>query len=97
MSSQPVCKTPGSCNPSSRTKEYRGENETHVKLDSAVNYNPMHGRKTTGRFPGANRSVRLILLDGTLGSYLPALALTVATDVLSDRVAFLSDELELFV
>jgi prolyl oligopeptidase len=60
--------------------------------------NPMHARKMTARLQAATSSPLPIILDyGTFRGHAPALPLTERIDALTDRMAFLSEQLQLKV
>ncbi len=67
-----------------------------VSGDSDANCNPMHARKMTARLQSANSSPYPILLDySEFRGHSPVLPLTVRIEALSDRMAFLCDQLQL--
>jgi prolyl oligopeptidase len=58
--------------------------------------NPMHARKMIARLQAANSSANPIVLDySTYRGHTPALPLSVRIPALTDRVAFLCDQLHL--
>ena len=67
-----------------------------VSGDADQNCNPLHARKMTARLQAANASARPILLDySTYRGHSPVLPLTARIEALTDRMAFLCDQLEL--
>jgi len=67
-----------------------------VSGDADQNCNPLHARKMTARLQSANTSSSPILLDySRLRGHSPVLPLSVRIDALTDRLAFLCDNLEL--
>jgi prolyl oligopeptidase len=69
-----------------------------VSGDSDQNCNALHARKMTARLQAANRSDRPILLDyDPHRGHSPVLPLSTRIEALTDRLAFLCDQLELIV
>jgi prolyl oligopeptidase len=69
-----------------------------VSGDADQNCNPLHARKMTARLQAANASDHPILLDYSRHrGHSPVLPLSVRIDALTDRMAFLCDQLELAV
>jgi len=69
-----------------------------VSGDSDQNCNPLHARKMTARLQGANSSRYPILLDYRHSrGHSPVLPLSERIEALTDRMAFLCDQLELQV
>ena len=69
-----------------------------VSGDADRNCNPLHARKMTARLQAANRSRSPIVLDySPLRGHSPVLPLSERIDALSDRMAFLCDQLRLAV
>lgn len=69
-----------------------------VSGDADRNCNPLHARKMTARLQAANASDRPILLDySELRGHSPVLPLSERIDALTDRMAFLCDQLQLLV
>jgi prolyl oligopeptidase len=69
-----------------------------VSGDSDQNCNPLHSRKMTARLQAANVSERPILLDYSVHrGHSPVLPLTDRIEGLTDRIAFLCDQLQLSV
>jgi len=67
-----------------------------VSGDRDQNCNSLHARKMTARLQAANRSVRPIVLDySPLRGHSPVLPLSERIRALTDRLAFLTDQLEL--
>jgi prolyl oligopeptidase len=67
-----------------------------VSGDADRNCNPLHARKMTARLQAANRSDRPILLDySPFRGHSPVLPLSQRIEALTDRMAFLSDQLGL--
>jgi prolyl oligopeptidase len=67
-----------------------------VSGDADRNCNPLHARKMTARLQGANVSEHPIFLDyNNLRGHSPVLPLTERIDALTDRIAFLCDQLQL--
>lgn len=65
-----------------------------VSGDSDQNCNPLHARKMTARLQAANVSNRPILLDySSYRGHSPVLPLRVRIEALTDRMAFLCDQL----
>jgi prolyl oligopeptidase len=65
-----------------------------VSGDSDQNCNPLHARKMTARLQAANRSRRPILLDySPQRGHSAVLPLSMRTEALADRMAFLCDQL----
>jgi prolyl oligopeptidase len=68
-----------------------------VSGDADQNCNPLHARKMTARLQAANSSASPILLDySKLRGHSPVLPLSVRINALSDRLAFLCDQLRIF-
>jgi prolyl oligopeptidase len=69
-----------------------------VSGDADQNCNPLHARKMTARLQAANSSERPIFLAyGRLRGHSPVLPLSERIEALTDRMAFLSDQLQLAV
>jgi prolyl oligopeptidase len=69
-----------------------------VSGDSDRNCNPLHARKMTARLQTTNVSDRPIFLDyNEFRGHSPVLPLTTRIEALTDRVAFLCDQLQLQV
>lgn len=69
-----------------------------VSGDSDQNCNPLHARKMVARLQSANRSDRPIILDYHIRrGHVPVLPLSMRIDALTDRMAFLCDQLGLAV
>jgi prolyl oligopeptidase len=69
-----------------------------VSGDNDQNCNPLHARKMTARLQAANGSGYPILLDySTFRGHSPVLPLSRRVEALTDRVAFLCDQLQLAV
>lgn len=69
-----------------------------VSGDSDQNCNPLHARKMTARLQAANESDYLVLLDYSRHrGHSPVLPLSERTEALTDRMAFLCDQLQLSV
>jgi prolyl oligopeptidase len=69
-----------------------------VSGDADGNCNPLHARKMTAKLQAANRSERPILLDySPFRGHSPVLPLSQRIEALTDRVAFLCDQLGLQV
>ena len=69
-----------------------------VSGDADQNCNPLHARKMAARLQAANRSEAPILLDySPHRGHSPVLPLGERVEALSDRMAFLCDQLELSV
>jgi len=69
-----------------------------VSGDSDGNCNPLHARKMTARLQAANASDRPIVLDySRYRGHSPVLPLSQRIDALTDRMAFLCDQLQLSV
>lgn len=69
-----------------------------VSGDSDQNCNPLHARKMTARLQAANVSDRPIILDySRYRGHSPVLPLSERIDALTDRMAFLCDQLQLSV
>jgi prolyl oligopeptidase len=67
-----------------------------VSGDSDQNCNPLHARKMTARLQAANVSGRPIVLDySRYRGHSPVLPLSERIEALTDRMAFLSDQLQL--
>jgi prolyl oligopeptidase len=67
-----------------------------VSGDADQNCNPFHARKMTARLQAANRSGSPILLDYNPNrGHSPVLPLSERIDALTDRMAFLCDQLRL--
>jgi prolyl oligopeptidase len=67
-----------------------------ISGDSDMKVNPMHARKMTARLQAATTSDRPILLDySALRGHSPVLPLSVRIEALTDRVAFVCNELGL--
>ena len=67
-----------------------------VSGDSDQNCNPLHARKMTARLQAANNSEAPIFLDYSCHrGHSPVLPLTVRVEALTDRMAFLCDQLNL--
>lgn len=67
-----------------------------VSGDADRNCNPLHARKMTARLQAASISDRPILLDySTFRGHSPVLPLSQRIDALTDRMAFLCDQLQL--
>jgi len=67
-----------------------------VSGDSDQNCNALHARKMTARLQAANRSDRPIVLDyDPHRGHSPVLPLSTRIEALTDRLAFLCDQLEL--
>jgi prolyl oligopeptidase len=67
-----------------------------VSGDSDQNCDPLHARKMTARLQAANISENPIFLDySRWRGHSPVLPLQVRVDALTDRMAFLADQLEL--
>ncbi|MGO9938560.1 MAG: prolyl oligopeptidase family serine peptidase [Terracidiphilus sp.] len=69
-----------------------------VSGDSDQNCNPLHARKMTARLQAANRSESPIFLDYSCHrGHSPVLPLSERVEALTDRMAFLCDQLDLTV
>jgi prolyl oligopeptidase len=69
-----------------------------VSGDADCNCNPLHARKMTARLQAANISEHPIFLDySEFRGHSPVLPLSVRTEALTDRMAFLCDQLHLQV
>ena len=69
-----------------------------VSGDSDQNCNPLHARKMTARLQAANSSKSPIFLDYSRHrGHSPVLPLSERVEALTDRMAFLCDQLELTV
>jgi prolyl oligopeptidase len=69
-----------------------------VSGDADRNCNPLHARKMTARLQAANDSEHPIFLDyGKFRGHSPVLPLSVRIEALTDRMAFLCDQLQLSV
>ena len=69
-----------------------------VSGDADQNCNPLHARKMTARLQSANASAHPILLDyNSFRGHSPVLPLTERVEGLTDRMAFLCDQLQLAV
>jgi prolyl oligopeptidase len=69
-----------------------------VSGDADQNCNPLHARKMTARLQAANTSGHPIFLDySKLRGHSPVLPLSVRIEALTDRMAFLCDQLQLAV
>ncbi len=69
-----------------------------VSGDADRNCNPLHARKMTARLQAANSSGRPILLDyNPFRGHSPVLPLSERIEALTDRMAFLCDQLQLSV
>jgi prolyl oligopeptidase len=69
-----------------------------VSGDADRNCNPLHARKMTARLQGVNVSEHPIFLDySKFRGHSPVLPLSVRIDALTDRMAFLCDQLQLSV
>jgi prolyl oligopeptidase len=67
-----------------------------VSGDADRNCNPLHARKMTARLQAANVSEHPIFLDyNTFRGHSPVLPLSVRIEALTDRMAFLCDQLQL--
>jgi prolyl oligopeptidase len=67
-----------------------------VSGDADQNCNPLHARKMTARLQAANASERPIFLDySRYRGHSPVLPLSERIEALTDRMAFLTDQLEL--
>ena len=67
-----------------------------VSGDADQNCNPLHARKMTARLQAANTSGRPIFLDySPFRGHSPVLPLSARVEALTDRMAFLCDQLEL--
>jgi prolyl oligopeptidase len=67
-----------------------------ISGDSDQNCNPLHARKMTARLQAANVSANPILLDySRYRGHSPVLPLTDRIEALTDRMAFLCDQLQL--
>lgn len=67
-----------------------------VSGDSDQNCNPLHARKMTARLQAANASEYPILLDySPYRGHSPVLPLSERIEALTDRMAFLCDQLQL--
>ncbi len=67
-----------------------------VSGDADGKCNPLHARKMTARLQAANTSERPILLDySQFRGHAPVLPLSVRIESLTDRLAFLCDQLQL--
>jgi len=67
-----------------------------VSGDADRNCNPLHARKMTARLQAANRSPNPIFLDySKFRGHSPVLPLSERIEALTDRMAFLSDQLQL--
>jgi prolyl oligopeptidase len=67
-----------------------------VSGDADRNCNPLHARKMTARLQAANASPYPIFLDyGQFRGHSPVLPLSARIDALTDRMAFLCDQLQL--
>jgi prolyl oligopeptidase len=68
-----------------------------VSGDADQNCNPLHARKMTARLQAANASGHPIFLDySKYRGHSPVLPLDTRIEALTDRLAFLSDQLQLF-
>ena len=65
--------------------------------DTDTNCNLMHVGKTGGPFREEDGSLCLMLLDRPFNDYAPAIPLSELIEALSDRTAFLCDQLQLSV
>jgi prolyl oligopeptidase len=69
-----------------------------VSGDADQNCNPMHARKMTARLQAANVSDNPIFLDySRYRGHSPVLPLSQRIEALTDRLAFLSDQLQLAI
>lgn len=69
-----------------------------ISGDADQNCNPLHARKMTARLQAANASGRPIVLDYSCHrGHSPVLPLSERIDALTDRIAFLCDQLQLTV
>jgi prolyl oligopeptidase len=69
-----------------------------VSGDSDQNCNPLHARKMTARLQAANNSESTILLDYSRHrGHSPVLPLSERVEALTDRMAFLCDQLDLTI
>jgi len=69
-----------------------------VSGDADRNCNPLHARKMTARLQKANVSAHPIFLEyNDFRGHSPVLPLAVRVEALTDRLAFISDQLQLFV
>lgn len=69
-----------------------------VSGDADRNCNPLHARKMTAKLQAANRSARPIVLDySPFRGHSPVLPLSQRIEALTDRMAFLCDQLDLKV
>jgi prolyl oligopeptidase len=69
-----------------------------ISGDADQNCNPLHARKMTARLQAANSSQHPIFLDySKFRGHSPVLPLNERIDALTDRVAFLCDQLQLSV
>jgi prolyl oligopeptidase len=69
-----------------------------VSGDADRNCNPLHARKMTARLQTANVSSRPIILDySAFRGHSPVLPLSVRVEALTDRLAFLCDQLQVSV
>jgi len=69
-----------------------------VSGDADQNCNPLHARKMTARLQAANVSERPIFLDySEFRGHSPVLPLSVRVEALTDRMAFLCDQLRLSI
>jgi prolyl oligopeptidase len=67
-----------------------------VSGDSDQNCNPLHARKMTARLQAANSSLAPIFLDyNKFRGHSPVLPLSDRLEALTDRMAFLCDQLQL--
>jgi prolyl oligopeptidase len=67
-----------------------------VSGDADQNCNPLHARKITARLQAANASDRPIILDySRRRGHSPVLPLNERVEALTDRMAFLCDQLQL--
>jgi prolyl oligopeptidase len=67
-----------------------------VSGDADRNCNPLHARKMTARLQAANASPHAIFLDySKFRGHSPVLPLSARIDALTDRMAFLCDQLQL--
>jgi len=69
-----------------------------ISGDADTNCNPLHARKMTARMQAANSSELPIFLDySKFRGHSPVLPLSERIEALTDRMAFLCDQLELLV
>jgi prolyl oligopeptidase len=69
-----------------------------VSGDSDNSCNPLHARKMTARLQAATSSPYPVILDyGKYRGHSPVLPLTERIEALTDRMAFLSEQLQLNV